>query len=254
MDGSATLAAKRLRELALRAGHTGRVQFTRFLEPSMLGEARAMAGACGVGCAFFGGYDDAERVMAAFYADSAPEPGAFPIAALRLTWHEKFAHPAHRDLMGAAMGLGLEREALGDIALGVHRGAPCAWLFALADVADYIAANLESAGRAALKVEITGDPPEIAPPEGALIRVTVQTPRLDAVLAAGCNLSRSEAQHLVAAGLVKLNHVPCLHADARLNPGDLISARGHGRLKVVEALGESRRGRLALSLFRYGRV
>lgn len=247
------LFEKRLRELALRAAHTGQPQFTRFLEPSLVAYARRVAGENGAKCAFFGGYPDAERVMAACYDMEAPDTWEYPLRGLRITWNEKFAHPAHRDLMGAVMGLGLEREAIGDVALGVHQGKPCAWVFAIPEVADYIAANLDSAGRAAVKAEVTDDAPDIAPPEGTELRVTVQTPRLDAVLAAGYRLSRSEAQKLVSAGLVKLNHAPNQHTDAHVDAGDLISARGYGRLRVVEALGQSRRGRLVLTLFRYGR-
>ena len=89
--------------------------------------------------------------------------------------------------------------------------------------------------------------------EGTALRVTVQNERLDAVLAAGGRLSRSEAQRMIAAGLVKLNHVPNLRADARVSEGDLISARGIGRLKVEAFAGESRRGRHIVTLFRYGK-
>lgn len=247
------LELKRLRELALRASHTGAPQYTRFMEPSALNDARAAANRAGVDCAFFGGYPDAERVMAAFYLGDAPEPSDYPLCALRVMWNAKFANPGHRDLLGAVMGLGLERDALGDIAMGTHRGAPCAYLFVTPEMADYVAANLESAGRASLKIEHAMETPEIAPPEGSELRVTVQNPRLDAVLAAGYRLSRSEAQKLIAAGLVKLNHVPNLHTDARVGPGDLISARGHGRLKVLSEEGESRRGRLVLKLFIFGK-
>ena len=52
---------KRLRELALRAAHTGRAQYTRFLEPSMLDGVRRAAGESGVRCSIHGGYPDAER-------------------------------------------------------------------------------------------------------------------------------------------------------------------------------------------------
>jgi RNA-binding protein YlmH len=80
----------------------------------------------------------------------------------------------------------------------------------------------------------------------------VQQERLDALVAGACRLSRAEAQRLIAGGLVKLNHVPCLRADARLAEGDLISVRGHGRVRVVAFQGESRRGRLIVNVFKYG--
>lgn len=251
MEGS--LELRRLNELALRAARTGRVQFTRFLEPAMLPAVQRAAGGQRVQVKLFGGYPDAERVMAAFYDFEEPSDDDFPLRIVRLTWNAKFSSPEHRDLLGAVMGLGIEREATGDIVMGTWHDAPCAILFATAEMADYIAANLDSAGRAAVKATVTDALPEIAPPEGREIRVTVQQPRLDAVLAAGYNLSRAQAQKLVAAGLVKLNHAVNLHTDAAVETGAMISARGYGRLKVVDAPGQSRRGRQVLVLFRYGK-
>jgi RNA-binding protein YlmH len=249
MDGALD---KRLNELALRAQHTGRVCATRFLEPSTLAAVNAAASRTGVKVALWGGYEGAERCVAAFYAGDPPEAGDWPVVALRLQWNAKFANPGHRDLLGAMMGLGIEREMTGDIAMGTYRDAPCAYLFALEEVADYIAANLDSAGRASLKVSVATETPQLIPPEGESLRLTVQQQRLDAVLAAACRLSRSEAQRLIAAGLVKLNHVPQLRPDARLSEGDLISARGYGRVKVTAFQGESRRGRQVVQVFRYG--
>ena len=249
MDGALD---KRLNELALRAQHTGRVCATRFLEPSTLAAVNAAASQAGVKVALWGGYEGAERCVAAFYAGDPPEAGDWPVVALRLQWNAKFANPGHRDLLGAMMGLGIEREMTGDIAMGAYRDAPCAYLFALEEVADYIAANLDSAGRASLKVSVATETPQLIPPEGESLRLTVQQQRLDAVLAAACRLSRSEAQRLIAAGLVKLNHVPQLRPDARLSEGDLISARGYGRVKVTAFQGESRRGRQVVQVFRYG--
>ena len=249
MDGALD---KRLNELALRAQHTGRVCATRFLEPSTLVAVNAAASRAGVKVVLWGGYEGAERCVAAFYAGDPPEAGDWPVVALRLQWNAKFANPGHRDLLGAMMGLGIEREMTGDIAMGTYRDAPCAYLFALEEVADYIAANLDSAGRASLKVSVATETPQLIPPEGESLRLTVQQQRLDAVLAAACRLSRGEAQRLIAAGLVKLNHVPQLRPDARLSEGDLISARGYGRVKVTAFQGESRRGRQVVQVFRYG--
>ena len=41
--------------------------------------------------------------------------------------------------------------------------------------------------------------------------------------------------------------------DAKLSEGDLISARGYGRVKVVAFQGESRRGRQIVQVFKYGK-
>lgn len=249
MSTAPDLESKRLRELALRTHYGGATAYTRFLEPPMEREVLAAANAAGVRADFWGGYPGAERRMAAFYAGEVPDPADYPLCCLELHWNPKYAHPGHRDLLGAVMGLGLERDATGDIAPGAAEG--CAYLFAHRDVESYIRANLESAGHAALRVERADADPAIREPEGEQLRVTVSSERLDAVVAAGLKLSRGEAQRLIEAGLVKRNHAPELRGDAHLEEGDLLSVRGYGRMKIIEFEGRTRKGRLAVRIFRY---
>lgn len=247
-----SMESKRLEELATRVARSGRTHFSRFLEPTSLGLARAAAGKAGVNVYFYGGYADAERQIASFSLDESPSPEDYPFVPLRLSWNSKYVSPGHRDLLGAAMGLGLERNMTGDVVMGEYHGMDCAYLFVMPEAADYIVANLKSAGRAPLKAQRADEMPLLKPPEGTHIRVTVQNERMDAVLAAGYRLSRSEAQKLISAGLVKLNHSVQLKGDFRIQAGDLISARGYGRLKVQEIQGETRKGRQGLLLFKYG--
>ena len=244
---------KRLNELALRAAYTSQACYTRFLEPAQEPAARAAAARAGVKAEFWGGWPGAERRVAAFYDVLPPCPSEYPVRALRIGWNAKFGSPGHRDLLGAVMGLGIERETLGDIAMGEYRGSACAYLFALEDMADYVSASLESAGRTPVKVAPAAETPVLLPPEGENLRLTVQQERLDAVLAAACRLSRAEAQRLISAGLVKLNHVVNLRPDAKLGEGDLISARGFGRVLVTAFQGQSRRGRMIVQVFRYAK-
>ncbi len=244
---------KRLEELAVRAARSGRAQFSRFIEPSMQVSARTCANQAGVKVAFMGGYPDAERCIAAFYDDAPPEEWEYPMEVLRISWNAKYSDPGHRDLLGAVMGLGIERDTTGDIAMGEYRGAPCAYLFTVPEVVSYVCMNLDSAGRAAVKAQPAEETPSIRPPEGTHMRITVQNMRLDAVLAAGYRLSRSEAQKLIAAGHVKLNHTVQLKTDARIDAGDLISARGFGRMKIEDIQGETRKGRQGVLVFRYGK-
>ena len=249
MNAASDLDRRRLRELALRSTYTGLPCFTRFLEPSLESDARAAANEAGARLALWGGHADAERRIAAFYADEPPAEADYPLVALELNWNPKYASPGHRDLLGAVMGLGLERDAVGDIAPGEADGT--AWLFAHSDVESYILGNLESAGRAKLKVRRADEAPRLKPPEGVSLRITVSSFRLDAVLAAGLKLSRSEAQRLIASGLVKRNHLEELRGDAHLEEGDLLSVRGHGRMRVEGFEGLTRKGRQAVRLFRY---
>lgn len=240
---------KRLNELALRALYSGRCSFSRFLEPSLEHVARTAAAQAGVQIAFRGGYEGAERTVAAFYTDGAPAAEEYPLCCLEINWNAKYANPGHRDLLGAIMALGLERSAIGDVAMGAQQGV--AYLFAHSDVEDYIAMNLESAGRASLRVRPCRTSPSIKAPEGIWMRITVSSLRLDAVLAAALKLSRNEAQRLIEAGLVKRNHLEELRGDIHLENGDLLSIRGHGRMRVEALDGLTRKGRQAVRLFKY---
>ena len=239
---------KRLRELALRASHACAPTYTRFLEPPMEIACRAAANFAGCEVAFEGGYEGAERRMAGFYAGGA-EALSFPIRRLRVDWNARYGSIGHRDILGALMGLGIERETLGDIAM-LREGA---LLFVHEDIADYVAANLESCGRVKVRVSPCGE--EVAPPEpeGTLLYRTVPSQRLDAVLAAACDLSRQKAQEMIRAELVKVDHAVETRADARLEAGSLVSARGLGRFRVQEVAGLTRKGRVGLRLFVYGK-
>ena len=239
---------KRLRELALRASHACAPTYTRFLEPPMEIACRAAANFAGCEVAFEGGYEGAERRVAGFYAGGA-EALSFPIRRLRVDWNARYGSIGHRDILGALMGLGIERETLGDIAM-LKEGA---LLFVHEDMADYVAANLESCGRVKVRVSPCGE--EVAPPEpeGTLLYRTVPSQRLDAVLAAAYDLSRQKAQEMIRAELVKVDHAVETRADARLEAGSLVSARGLGRFCLREVTGLTRKGRVGLRLFVYGK-
>ena len=99
---------KRLNELALRAARRGDTAFTHFLDLNQIQLARMAAGRQAVQVVFCGGYENAERCMAAFYAGEAPQDEDWPIQIIRISWRAQFGSPTHRDLLGALMALGLE--------------------------------------------------------------------------------------------------------------------------------------------------
>lgn len=238
---------RRLTELAHRAAYASCPVFSHFLEPSMIPMAENCAKQAGVYVLFSGGYENAERMMAAFSMDR--EETAFPITCLSLSWNEKYGSVGHRDLLGTVMGLGIAREATGDIVVADAE----AYLFCEQGMARYIAENLTSAGRVNLNVTEKAGGIVAPEPKGVRIRITFSAPRLDAILSAGYGLSRGEAQKMIAAGLVKRNHIPEQRTDAQIEAGDLLSVRGLGRLKVEQMLGETKKGRRAAGVFRYGK-
>ena len=238
---------ERIQDLARRCARTGKTLYTRFLDPVQADFARRCAREAGINCTLFGGYPQAELAVAAFSEDG--EAGDFPVSCLDVEWNARYAQIGHRDLLGAVMGLGVDRDTTGDIVLA---GEGLAYLFCLAGMEEAVTTELDSAGRAKLRLSRHEGEVVCPEPEGQRRRITLASQRLDAFVSAGYDLSRSEAQKRINAGLVKLNHLPNQRTDAHVEAGDLISVRGSGRMKVEEILGQTRRGRLAAQIFQYG--
>ena len=235
----------RLDELAARTSRTGRPCYTGFLSPAEAQWAYASSRRQRVNVSFEGGFEDAERRIACFWEDE--EPDDYPLTALEMTWPHQCA-PGHRDVLGSVMGLGIKRSLVGDIVILQESG----YLFAERQMAQHIAQTLASAGRIRLQLRVLDELPQLEPPKGVEVRDTVASLRLDAVVAGGFHLSRTDAAELIAAGHVKLRHLPTERTDARVGEGDAISVRGYGRLVVEQVGSPTKKGRLPLILMRYG--
>ncbi len=229
---------RRAEDLSRRAGRSGSVTHTNFLTPAESYALRqwAVRGADGP-VVFSGGYDGAERCCAFFLPDWMDEADFDPaetLCAVELT--ARFGSPGHRDVLGAALALGIEREWLGDILLDGER----AWLFCLPSVKNHLLLSLDKVGRWGVKTREL-PPGEVPVPERRTReeRFTVRSPRLDAVCAGMFRLSRGAAAEAVAQGLVSLNYEECLKPDASVRAGDVISLRGKGKGSVAE-IGEER--------------
>ncbi len=237
---------ERMEELAARAERTEKACFTPFLTPVEAENARIAAKRQCAALSLFGGYEDAERQMAQFAPD---EEGLldFPMAILEITWPRQSA-PDHRALLGSVMALGVKRQCLGDIVLLEDK----AYLFADQAMAQHLADSLTQAGRVNLKVQLAEEAPALQAPVGQAVHQTVASLRLDAVIASGLNMSREKAAALITSGHVKLRYMPTLRTDAKVEAGDRVSIRGMGRLQLLEVGQPTRKGRLPITLMRFG--
>ena len=126
---------------------------TGFLSPQERVSVENLLNACGhPRHLFFGGYEGAERTVCAFLPDWQEaedwqgDGESCPVRALRCTWSggQKLTH---RDFLGSILGLGLDREKVGDLLVADGR---CDVL-ALEEVADFLVFHMEQAGRVKLK-------------------------------------------------------------------------------------------------------
>lgn len=239
---------KALVSAARLAGEKGLTRFTRFLDPAQALQAQTIAREYGACFASFGGFPDAERCVGCFYpAGETPQESEYPLVCMKSTYASKFVTLTHRDILGAFMSLGLTRSCVGDIIIDNED----VYLFALSANADFIAAALTSAGRASLSFSVQEGLPEMPEPKGTFFHAVVSSLRLDAVAAAAYHLSRSEAADAIHAGLVKLSHIPCERVDASVAEGALLSMKGHGRVRLAQVEGLTRKQRIGITLFRY---
>lgn len=239
---------KRMAELAGRAARTGRAQYSNFLSPTEMQQARICAKQAGVLLESFGGFENAERRVAAFFDAPDADCLRWPVVCVRLGWDKRFDTLGHRDILGSLMSLGMDRALLGDIVVGTGE----AHLFALPAAAKRVQAELAQAGGATLSVEILEEIPALSAGEGESVRGTVASLRLDAVLDLAFRLSRGRAAELVKSGRVQVDHILELRPDRKLSEGAVLSVRGMGRAELAEIGGQTKKDRTSVTLLRYG--
>ena len=235
---------KRAEDLSRRCEKKAQVTHTGFLTPAE-GYALEQWAKRGTDCAVLlrGGYADAER-QAAFFLPEWMDPEDFDpseyLCAIEIT--VRFGSPGHRDVLGAVLGLGIERPWVGDILVAGEK----AYLFCLPSVKEHLLLSLDQVGRWGVKTrEIPLSAVPVKEKEFKERTFSVKSLRLDAVCAGMFSVSRTAAAEAIAAGLVALNYTECLKPDAGVKEGDVISLRGRGK-GVIRSAGdrESKKGRL----------
>jgi len=247
LPGERLFAARTLDAIdaAVKSGGT---RFSAFLDLNERRIAAELAGALKVSARYWGGYGNAERVVAAFSPEDENPPPEWPVSALLAVPSDDTA--SHRDILGALTGAGLDRSALGDI-VKTERGFV---IFLSPAVAQYVAQNLSRAGKGALSLSPlpSGEAAALTPLQELVpLRATVPSARADAVVAALCSLSRSEAARLVESGRVFADARPVTKASATLDGREIISVRGAGRFRLIGIGPPTKKGRLALSAVKY---
>lgn len=226
---------------------------THFLSPAQRAAAEPLLSACGhPKHLFFGGYEGAERTVCAFLPDWLEgedwvADGENPLSAIEAAFPAG-AGLTHRDLLGGLMGIGLTREKVGDILVFDGR----AQIVALREAIPIILSQFDQAGRYRLRLRQIGlGELTPAPAEGRLVKDTVATLRLDAVVSSGFSIARGKAADLISAGRVSLNHRECTKTDKAVAEGDVITCRGLGKCVLTSVGGQSRKGRIMIEMERY---
>lgn len=246
--GDEQLASKLL-DLAEGAHKTRKYRVSEFLDPHARNVADIIAANFeNIRMETDGGFANAERVKAAYVAEDFSGQIDYGLSYLLAQWDKRYYDLSHRDVLGAFMGTGCRREALGDIVF-VPEGAQ----FAVdKSLLSYLLANLTQIGAAPVAlVEIARGELLKKEEKIKLISATVADLRLDAVAAAGYGVSRSRMSDEIKNLNVRLNWKEARKPAQAVGAGDVISFRGRGRVEVDEIRGTTKKGRISVVLKRY---
>ena len=273
-DETIRLLLSRLDDLCGR-GERGEAAVSPYLTPREAKYARIHLSARirGGTAVLWGGYPQAERVRAVIlpdYTEGLTDPetlAADPVAALDGAGLEEladivresvcpiqvkgsgFRELSHRDYLGSVLGLGLERDAIGDILIP---DAHSAILLTDSRVGDFLTTQMEKVATDTVKVSRLPEGTSLSGTRRLQpITDTVASERLDCVVAALCNLSREKAQMAVKSGLVELDYEAVEACDTAVDAPAVISVRGYGKFAVHAFDGTTRKGRIRLVAGKY---
>ncbi len=241
--------AARLIDLAQLAIKTKKYKISDFLDPYGLSIAETIVAHYPIlRLEQNGGFNTAERVKVAFVHQDYQEDVIYDIDAIKTTWDKRFYSLSHRDVLGALLGLGCEREVMGDIVFD----SDGAQFVVKQSMTKFFLDNLVQIGAANVSTEQIPISDLVQKEETVKeIKATVAALRLDAVAAAGYSVSRSKMADEIKAQRVKINWQEAKSPSQSVNAGDIISFRSRGRLEVVQINGTTKKGRISVFLRRY---
>ena len=239
-----TLLKKRLAELSHRAFERGYTTYSTFLNLQEISILKSLK--LDSKYSLFGGYENADRCVAAFSND---EIYSYPIVCIKIEpLQQKFSDKlTHRDFLGALMNLGIEREMLGDIKILNNEG----YLFCLDKISQYIVDNLSSIKHTSVKCKIIDDIPELfnqIPDEEEYI---VSSLRIDTVVSAVFKMSRNSASQLINQEKIFINSKTVYKDSIQLKEDDVVSVRGYGKFIYSQTVNETRKHKMVVAIRLY---
>lgn len=232
----------RLKDLARKRDSGNYCLFSPFLSPDILPDAQGIGNIC-----FSGGYDEAERCIAAFLPDyMSPDDVEWPISIIKVATTNKKCYN-HRDYLGSLMSLGIKRQVVGDIIVEKEN----AFVFCLENIEEFILDNLTHIAGAVCKTEKVTDVTVLPRRKFENLSGTVASERLDCVVALAIKSSRSKAAEFISAGLVTVNYKENCKNTYIMKVGDRFSIKGKGKFVYDGATGNTKKGRTAVKIRKY---
>ncbi|KRM68639.1 RNA-binding protein [Apilactobacillus ozensis] len=195
----------------------------------------------------YGGFDDAEMTRTLIYPNYyEPDNSDFEVVLCEIKYPEKFSTIHHSQVLGSLMGLGINRNTIGDIISDGDR-----WqFFCSKEIYNYISLNLNKIGKINVSVDYVNFSSKIKHKldNSQNVFCILTSLRIDNVLSSVFHLSRKDSKNLVSHNLVHFNWQLLDKPDFEISLKDVVSVRGYGRFKIVSLDGITKKDKIKSSI------
>ncbi|MFC4651332.1 RNA-binding protein [Lactococcus nasutitermitis] len=164
----------------------------------------------------------------------------FDISLLEIRYPAKFYHLTHSQVLGTFLGqAGVKRQELGDIFVTDEK----VQLFVSHHLLETFQ-TIEKIAKATVQIREI-DFSNLLEVDNTATRevVLLSSLRIDKIISVCFNLSRNIATDMLKFKKVKINYFEVEKKDFSVNKDDLISVRGFGRIKILDILGMTKKGK-----------
>ena len=193
---------------------------------------------------YFGGYSGAERVRAIINS-SNPRVAEYNIVVYKIEY-PKTLQITHRNILGTLMSLGIKRNLIGDIIINDD----CAYFICAKEICDFIELEFNEINRQKITIKKVSyqQLDNILLESKKIETIIVPSLRLDVVVSNGFNEARSKVVDSINLKEVYINNKIITKPDYEVKLNDIISYRGHGRIKLVELGKVIKKNRLVIGI------
>ena len=227
--------------------------FTRFLTETEQMKISALRFPADLVTGFYGGEGNKDAVrkcfgiVPAFYVNEDSDlPALFPVKAITFTFR-KCDVITHREVLGTLMGLGIERDTIGDICIIEGKAA----VFVTEKPAELIMDSVLKIGKVGVRCTYGVDF-ELPEQQYEELSYSVASLRLDNLVRNMANCSRGTAcDRYLKPQLVQLCGEVCDNPSKIVKEGDIITIRGKGKFLLSEIGETGRKGNVHIKVKKY---
>lgn len=164
----------------------------------------------------------------------------------KVNGNNRFKKLEHKDFLGTFMSLGIKREQIGDIIVKDN----IAYSITFKNVFEILQKNITHINKIPVTFYECSEE-DIPPIEFNLLHSTVSSVRLDNIISAILNISRTQTVNLIENGEVLLNYNIEKDKSKVISINDTITIRKKGKFIFKEILGENKKGKLKIIIKQY---